>query len=135
MNKAILIGNLCRPPELRTIQNGTPVCTFTIAVQKYKPDADGNSADFFRITASRQLGENCAKYLDQGKKVCVIGPVSCRAYAGKDGAPRASLEVTADSVEFLTPRESTEPTTHPVNNSVSADARGFVQVDDDELPF
>lgn len=61
-------------------------------------------ADYFRVTVWRQLGENCAKYLAKGRKVCVIGPVSVSTYTGNDGNTRATLEVTADDVEFLTPK-------------------------------
>ena len=105
MNKLTIIGCLTRDPELRTTQSGVSVCTFSLAVNRRKT-ADGQpEADFFRVTAWRQLGENCAKYLAKGRKVCVIGPVSVSTFKGQDGATRASLEVTADDVEFLSPKE------------------------------
>lgn len=87
-------------------QNGTSFCTFTVAVTKRKAQEGQPDSDFFRVTAWRQLGENCAKYLAKGRKVCVIGPVSMSTYKGKDGAERANMEVTADDVEFLTPKTS-----------------------------
>ena len=105
MNKIFLIGNLTGDPELRTTPNGINVCTMTIAVnRRFSSNRDDRQTDFFRITAWRQLGETCSRYLSKGRKVCVIGEVSARAYEGKDGTVRASLEVTADEVEFLTPR-------------------------------
>ena len=105
MNKITIIGNICRPPELRTTSSGISVCTFTVAVNRRRQQQEGHpEADFFRVSAWRQLGENCAKYLDKGRKVCVIGPVSLSTYTGQDGQTRASLEVTADDVEFLTPK-------------------------------
>ena len=107
MNKLTIIGNLTADPELRTIPSGISVCTFTVAVnRRYSSNKDERQTDFFRVAAWRQLGENCSRYLAKGKKVCVIGEVSARAYEGKDGSMRASLEVTADEVEFLSPRES-----------------------------
>lgn len=106
MNKLTIIGNLTADPELRTIPSGVNVCTFTVAVnRRYSSNKEERQTDFFRVAAWRQLGENCARYLTKGKKVCVIGEVSARAFEGKDGALRASLEVTADEVEFLSPRE------------------------------
>ena len=63
-------------------------------------------ADFFRVSAWRQLGENCGKYLAKGKKVCVVGPVSVRTYEAGDGTTRADMEVMADDVEFLSPKDS-----------------------------
>ena len=78
MNKLIIIGNLTRDPELRTTQDGTAVCNFTVAVNR-KARTDGHpEADYFRVTAWRTLGESCAKYLTKGKKVCVIGAISAR---------------------------------------------------------
>jgi single-strand DNA-binding protein len=108
MNKLTIIGNLTADPELRTIPSGISVCTFTVAVnRRYSSNKDERQTDFFRVAAWRQLGENCSRFLTKGKKVCVIGEVSARAFEGKDGTLRASLEVTADEVEFLSPREST----------------------------
>jgi single-strand DNA-binding protein len=108
MNKLTIIGNLTADPELRTIPSGVSVCTFTVAVnRRYSSNKEDRQTDFFRVSAWRQLGENCSRYLAKGRKVCVVGEVSARAYEGKDGSLRASLEVTADDVEFLSPREST----------------------------
>ena len=99
MNKLIIIGNLTRDPELRTTQDGTAVCNFTVAVNR-KARTDGHpEADYFRVTAWRTLGERC-----------VIGAISARGYTGGDGSTHASLELLADEVEFLTPR-STDPGT------------------------
>ena len=64
MNKAILIGNLTRDPEVRTTGSGTTVCTFTIAVnRRFQNQAGERVSDFFNIVAWRQLGELCGKYL------------------------------------------------------------------------
>ena len=109
MNKIILIGNLTRDPELRTTPSGVSVCDFTIAVNnrgsRTQQTAGGQQdAQFFRITVWRQLGENCAKYLQKGRKVFVSGPLTARTYQGNDGQTRVSLEVTADEVEFLSSR-------------------------------
>ena len=76
MNKLTIIGNLARDPELRTVRDGISVCDFTVAVNRRgsrQNTANGQSdADFFRVTAWRQLGELCAKYLAKGRKVCVV---------------------------------------------------------------
>ena len=108
MNKVFLIGNLVADPVLRTTPSGDSVCSFRIAVNRRRrsnAEAGQPEADFFNISAWRQLGENCAKYLAKGRKVSVVGSVSCRTYVGSDGQTRASLEVQAEDVEFLTPRE------------------------------
>ena len=127
MNKLVLTGNLTRSPELRSTPNGIPVCTFTIAVNGRKSD---DPTAYFRITVWRQLAEICNRYLAKGKKVFVSGPVSVSTYTAKDGSTKASLEVTAEDVEFLSPAG-----TGAENATVDAQA-GFVKVDDEEiLPF
>ncbi|NLB90571.1 MAG: single-stranded DNA-binding protein [Clostridiales bacterium] len=128
MNKIILVGNLTRDPDLRTTSTGISVCSFTIAVNKRKSGQDSQpEADFFRITAWRQLGELCQRYLSKGRKVAVVGSVSVSTYEGKDGTTKASLEVTADEVEFLSPRQEQEAQGQA--NS------GFTEIEEDELPF
>ena len=105
MNNLTIIGNLTADPESRTTQQGKQVTTFTVAVQKRgKPD----EADFFRVSAWDKLADNCKRYLAKGRKVCVVGPVSASAYTANDGKPRASLEVSAGTVEFLTPKGEQE---------------------------
>lgn len=128
MNKAMIIGNLVRDPELRSTQSGIQVCTFTVAVNRRKQNAEAGKpeADFFRVTTWRQLAENCNRYLAKGRKVAVVGGVSLNTYTTNDGQQRASLEVQADEVQFLSPREDTAPPT---------EAGGYVPVDDEELPF
>jgi single-strand DNA-binding protein len=132
MNKLTIIGNLTKDPELRTTQSGVNVCSFTVAVNRKNTNPDGShDADFFRVTAWRELGENCAKWLIKGRKVAVVGPVSISNYTGQDGKTYANLEVMAQDVEFLTPRDQTAqeaPKAAPQHG-------GFTQVDTDELPF
>lgn len=137
MNKIFLTGNLTRDPDLRQTKDGIPVCSFDIAVNRRKPDENGNSADFFKITVWRQLGEICAKFLAKGRKVAVVGAVSCRVYTGRDGLPKATLEVTAEDVEFLTPKgEQAAPQyTAPIVQQSENAQKGFVPVPEEELPF
>ena len=136
MNKLTIIGNLTRDPELRTTRDGVHVCDFTVAVnRKRSAGAEGQpEADYFRVTAWRERGEICAKFLQKGKKVCVIGPVSVRTYTGNDGTTRASLEVTADEIEFVSPRVSDAPAQKEPEYAVDT-ATGYECVETDELPF
>lgn len=125
MNKLSIIGNLTKQPELRHTQDGTPVCGFTVAVNRRKgKDGQDPGADYFNVSVWRTLGENCAKYLDKGKKVCVVGRVGLRTW-DKDGKHGASLEVDAEDVEFLSPKNST-----PIDP-----ATGMQVVETDELPY
>ena len=141
MNKLTIIGNLTRDPELRTTSAGINVCDFTVAVnRRARRDAQSSQpeADFFRVSAWRQLGENCAKFLAKGRKVCVVGPVSVRTYQASDGTTRASLEVTAEDVEFLSSRNDGEAGAYSAPAAAPAaepQAAGFTAVETDELPF
>ena len=121
MKKIVLIGNLTRDPELRTTQSGVSVCTFSVAVNRRRSAEAGQpEADFFRITTWRQLAENCNRYLAKGRKAAVVGDISLNQYKDSNGLPRYSMEVTADEVEFLTPRSDADDTGleyNPVDDS------------------
>lgn len=121
-----IIGNLTRDPETRTTTSGSTVCSFTVAVNRRKKAEGQPEADFFRVSAWNQLGDNCQKYLAKGRKVCVIGTVSAHAYTTQDGKAAASLEVMANNVEFLSARGETGNQT---------DESGFTQVETDDLPW
>ena len=131
MNKCTIIGRLTRDPEVRTVKDGITVCTFTVAVnRRHGAQAGKEEADFFRVTAWRGLGELCGKFLMKGRQACVIGAVSVSAYSGKDGQIKANLELTADEVEFL------GSATAEAAPAEKRDAQtGFVQVDDEKLPW
>lgn len=124
MNTVMLIGNLVRDPEARTLANGINLTTFTIAVNGRGKDAD---TTYFRVTTWRQLAENCSRFLEKGKKVAVLGSVSLSTYTKKDGTGGASLEVNADQVEFLSPKSESGEKTDKQS--------GMVVVNQDDLPF
>ena len=105
MNKIVLIGNLTHDPDTRSTPNGVTVCSFTIAVnRRFASQGGERQTDFFRINAWRQLGDVCSRYLAKGRKVAVVGELQARTYEAKDGTTRMSLDVSADEVEFLTPK-------------------------------
>ena len=140
MNKAILIGNLTKDPEVRTTPSGATVCTFTIAVnRRYQNQSGERVADFLNIVAWRQLGELCGKYLAKGRKVSVIGEIQTRSYDAKDGTKRYITEIVADEVEFLTPKgqDSGSGSYERAYDRQSAPQapEGFTEIDDDQLPF
>ena len=137
MNKVILIGNLANDPESRTTQSGLATCSFRLAVQRRFANAQGvKEADFINIVAWRQLAELCAKYLTKGRKVAVEGSLQTRSYDAQDGSKRYVTEVIADSVEFLgSNKEGGQNGAQAAQGASASSADGFVEVDDDELPF
>ena len=128
MNKIIIIGNLTGEPAIRTTRDGISVCDFTVAVNGHRKE---DPAQFFRVSAWRQMAENCHKYLAKGRKVCVTGAVSAHPYQGNDGATRVSLDIQASEVEFLSPasgdsqQQSAPEPQQPV----------YTPVTNDDLPF
>lgn len=134
MNTLTIIGNLTRAPETRTTQTGKNVCTFTVAVNRRKASG-GNQpeTDFFRVTVWDKMAQICQTYLDKGRKVCVTGPVSVSTWQAGDGATRFQLEVTAQDVEFLSPRSDAE--TVAAAPDVPASAAGYGEVETEDLPY
>lgn len=124
MNKLTIIGNLCNDPELRTTTTGVNVCQFTVAVNRRKMGDKEPEADYFRVSAWRGLADVCAKYLAKGRKVAIVGSVSLHTYETQNGKHGASMEVTADDIEFLSPKaEQVDQQT------------GYQKVEPDDLPY
>lgn len=107
--QTIIIGNVGRDAELRYTQSGTPVCDFSVAVSTRWTDSGTNEqrekTNWYRVTAWRGLAEVCGKYVKKGMSVMVSGTCSANGYMGQDGQPRASLDLTARDVQFLTRAE------------------------------
>ena len=124
MNKAVLIGNLVRDPEIRQTKTCVSTCTFTIAVNRLHTNGQGKrEADYIPIVTWRGMAESCAKHLRQGNKVGIVGMIQTRSYDAQDGSKRYITEVIADEVDFLTPKAKAE------------DGMTEVTDDYDELPF
>ena len=142
MNKIVLIGNLTHDPETRSTPNGVTVCSFTIAVnRRFASQGGEKQTDFFRINAWRQLGDLCARYLTKGRKVAVIGELQARTYEAKDGTTRLSLDVSADEVEFLSPKGPEDGSANysaprpQQSHGSSQDMAGFNDISSDDIPF
>lgn len=109
-----IIGNLGRDPEMRYTQAGVPVVSFSVATSRSWTGQDGQKNEktvWFRITAWRRLAEICNEYLRKGNRVFVVGEMEePGAWNDADGEARASLEVTAQTVKFLSgPNETATP--------------------------
>lgn len=137
-NGAHFIGNLTRDPEVTTV-GGYTKCTFSVAVQRQKAGVDGvKKADFIPIEAWRTLGENCGKYLSKGRRVAVDCHVQTNTWETDDGKKRFSISFVADDVEFQPSgsKQQNGGSGQDAGAGAAADAGGgFVQVDDDDLPF
>jgi single-strand DNA-binding protein len=105
LNKVMLIGNLTRDPELRYTPQGTAVCTFGLATNRYWQPSDREErqeeTEFHRIVAWQKLAELCAQLLFKGRKVFVEGRLQTRTWTGKDGQERTTTEIVIDNMIIL----------------------------------
>ena len=108
VNVVVITGNLTRDPELRSTPGGTPVCKLRVAVNSRRKDPSGNWVDkpnYFDVTVWGAQGENCANYLAKGRPVAVEGRLDWREWEDKEGGKRQTVEVIANSVQFLGSRD------------------------------
>jgi len=101
----VIVGNVGRDPEFRYTPSGVAVCDFSVAVSRRWNDKTTNEqrekTTWFRVSAWRQLAETCNQYVHKGMQILVTGEVDASAFAGQDGQPRATLELTARDIQFL----------------------------------
>src|SRR5437867_6793505 len=111
INRVVLTGNLTRDPELRSTPGGTSVCSLRIATNSRRKDASGNwveKPNYFDVTVWGAQGENCAQYLSKGRPVAIDGRLNWREWEDQQGNKRQSVDIIADSVQFLGSREGGE---------------------------
>ena len=103
LNKAIIIGNLTRDPEVRAIPSGMQVCSFSVATNRVWKDKEGNKkeqADFHNIVVFGRQAETAGQYLKKGQSVLVEGRIQTRSWDDKDGTKKYRTEIVADRVQF-----------------------------------
>lgn len=102
MNKVMLIGRLTTKPELRYTSSNLPFARFSVAVNRTFSNAQGQrETDFINVVVWRKQAENVCNFLDKGSLVSVEGRIQTGSYDDKDGNKRYTMEVVADSVQFL----------------------------------
>ena len=107
VNKASLVGNLGRDPELRHTPNGQAVVNFTLATSESWTDKSGERqerTEWHRIVVWGRQAEMCNQYLSKGRTVYVEGRIQTREWEDKEGAKRYTTEINASSVNFIGPR-------------------------------
>ena len=151
LNKAMIIGNLGKDPEMRYTQGGQAVTQFTVAVNRNYKDSAGEwkeVTEWFRVVAWGPLAERSAENLRKGRKVYVEGRLQTRAWEDKDGQKRYTTELIANTITSLEPRpredgsgdvsgarfsRAGEPTAPSGSGGSGGD--DFGSGDLDELPF
>jgi single-strand DNA-binding protein len=111
LNKAMIIGNLGRDPEMRYTPSGQAVTQFTVAVNRNYKDSNGDwqeETEWFRVVAWAALAERTAEYLRKGRKVYVEGRLQTRSWEDQNGQKRYTTELIANTVTPLDPRPRDE---------------------------
>jgi single-strand DNA-binding protein len=153
INRVIITGNLTRDPELRSTGGGLPVCKMGIAVNtRRKNGATGEweeKPNYLRVTVFGAQAENCARYLSKGRPVAIDGRLEWSQYE-VEGQKRESIDIIADSVQFLGSREEggngngfsgAARSAAPTGGDVPIDSGDFESqpvaagVPDDDIPF
>lgn len=160
LNRAILVGNLTRDPELKYTPSGTAVCTFGVATNRSWTTQDGQikeDVQYHRIVAWQKLAELCGKLLNKGRKVYLEGRITYRSFIGKDGQQRSITEIVLDdfivfgdgkravmeggtSTEFTPATASqstsaTEPVTTETETAPSEESTIKEDVNPEDIPF
>jgi len=111
LNKVFVMGNLTRDPDLRYVPSGAAVANFTVAVNRVYKDKTGakrEDASFIRVVVWGKIAEVCGEYLTKGRPVLVEGRLQSRSWEGQDGQKRSTVEIVADSVQFIGSRAKRE---------------------------
>ena len=128
LNRAQLIGNLTRDPELRYTPAGTAVCSFSIATNRNWTTDTGEKreeVEFHRIVAWAKLAELCSQFLVKGRKVYVEGRLATRSWTATDGTNKSTTEIVIDDMILLDskrPENATGATDQSVANQPAAES-------------
>jgi single-strand DNA-binding protein len=137
VNKVILLGNLGKDPEVRTLENGTKVANFTMATSRSYKTQDGKmieETEWHRIVLWGPQAELAEKYLAKGRKVYIEGRLKTRQWEDKDGIKHYTTEIFGESIQFVDRApEGPPPVSEKDNNPIAAVASP--DGDNDDLPF
>lgn len=135
LNKVFLQGRLVADPELRKTQQGTPVASYRLAVDRdYKSkDSNAQNTDFVNIVSWRNTAEFVSRYFTKGRMMLVEGRLQMRSYTDKDGNRRVAAEVVTDNVHFADSRKDGSS----ADSGLLQESAGFSELADDDgnLPF
>jgi single-strand DNA-binding protein len=138
INVVVITGNLTRDPELRSTAGGTPVCKLRVAVNTRRKDGQSgewvDKPNYFDVTVWGKQGESCAEYLAKGRPVAIDGRLDWREWETEGGDKRQSVEIVANTVQFLHSREGGSN-----NGEVPAETSDFAGAPagggEDDIPF
>lgn len=143
LNKVLLIGNVGKDPEIRAIQGGTSIATFTLATTDRYKDRNGEAhedTEWHTIVCWGKTAEFVENYVAKGSQLYVEGKLRTRSYDDNNGQKRYVTEIRADNIQLLGKREKQDTTPAPApNTATSRPARRSkpepLDPQSDDLPF
>ena len=136
INKVILVGNVGKDPEVRHLDNGVAVTTFSLATSETYRNKDGQkvtNTEWHNIVLWRGLAEVAEKYVKKGTPLYIEGKIRTRSWDDKDGNKRYTTEIIADNMQMLGSKQSDDSASAPEEiNSVDI---GDIPAEEDDLPF
>lgn len=137
LNHVVIMGRMVRDPELRQLDNGTSVTSFSVAVDRNYVDKTTNErqADFLNVVAWRQTADFVCKYFHQGDMIALEGSLQSRKYTDKDGNNRTAIEIVASNISFCGGKNGGNANTATTNDTQATMVANAPSEDNDELPF
>ncbi len=147
LNRAEVLGNLTRDPEVRTLPSGQTVCSFAVATNRRWKDKDGNMKEdtqYHEISVWGRLGELASQMLSKGKKVYIEGRLQTSSWEGNDGVKRNRTEIVADNFIPLAPKEggsfdksttNTGPAKTSKKTEEKTESNAADEINLDDIPF
>lgn len=137
-NKAILGGRLTSDPEVKTTQSGTPVCSFSIAVNRRGAKDGQQQSDFITCVAWKERAELIGKYFRKGSSICIVGELQTRKWQDNNGNNRSATEVIVNEVCFVDSKSDNQSASKTYMPDVykNEPKPSFTDMDDDsDTPF
>ena len=137
-NKAILGGRITSDPEVKTTQSGTPVCSFSIAVNRRGAKDGQQQSDFITCVAWKERAELIGKYFRKGSSICIVGELQTRKWQDNNGNNRSATEVIVNEVCFVDSKSDNQSASKTYMPDVykNEPKPSFTDMDDDsDIPF
>ena len=138
LNKAIVIGNLTRDPELRSLPSGIKVCTFSLATNRVWKDKNGarqESTDYHNVVVFGRQAETVAQYMKKGSSILVEGRMQTRSWDDKNsGEKKYRTEIVADSTQFGPKGGSSNTPSQSAESSKTSVKKDSEEIDTIEYP-
>ncbi len=137
LNKALIIGNIVRDPEIKALPGGSKVCSFSVATNRVWKDKNGakqESVDYHNIVVFGRQAETVAQYMKKGSNVMIEGRIQSRSWDAPDGQKKYRTEIVADRVQFGNRASGVAPSSAPMKDNQDNSQKDVPPVDTIDYP-